>query len=430
FYTSITAIGAFAMLGLFTLIVYPRAIGRWVLPGVLAVAFAAPEVVNKAQYVTGRLAATQTLSLPPFIEALANIFRDYTGPAFVVWAGLFILGLGLMVVRRSGRRAHVLALLLWAAGMPVLLYLSNPVLGFFSPRYAWWVLPGLALLAAWGLAELPRAGQILAGGILALMLFLPLPRDGHYQIWDVLSPLGDDFAWLREHMQWGDVILSHDRNTCGATEEWDYYLRAYFPTGVRFVDTPAGFRRIWVLNPKDLPDDLQARLNDQHIPGRFVGPPGCLFRLYEAPPDVEGIAFANGMRFHGAEVLREGSPVSGPLVMHEGEAIQVRLWWSVDRPPELDYSVNTLLRRGSTVYDTVDGPPLAAYPVDAPTETSRWLPGTVYVETRTLTLPFPGANTYTVGMIVYFWADGVPISAPGVDSDGVLPLLQVRVKSY
>ncbi len=430
FYTSLTSFGAFLILGIFTLIVYRMAVWRWWLPGVLASLLAAPEIVAKAQIAGARVAATQTLTLPSLPEALLRLFQDYTGLTWPLWAFFLLIVIWQIIRRPTRQRAYAVALLVWAVAVPVLLYTLNPLTGFFSARYAWWVLPGIALLMGWGLSYLPRIGQVVSALAMSAALFFPLPSGSPYQIWDVLSPLNENFAWLRENMQWGDVVLNHTDHDCGAPEEWDYYLRTYFPNSLRFVDSPQTYRRLWVLNPDDLPDEMENNLRQQYLHGRFVGPPGCLFRLYEAPPDVQGIAFENGLRFHGADVLDGDNPVSGPLVRHEGETVRLRLWWSADRAPELDYSISTYLARNDTIYDQIDGPPEAFYPPDAPPETSRWQPGTYYVEERQLTLPYPAGGFYDLKLVVYFWEDGVPVSAPGVDERGHLPLLRIQVRSY
>ena len=162
-----------------------------------------------------------------------------------------------------------------------------------------------------------------------------------------------------------------------------------------------------------------------------MGPPGCTFRLYEGPPNPAGILFENGMRFHGADIMDGPNPNTGPLVRREGEPVQLRLWWSVDHNLDLDYSVNTMLTRSGTVYDTVDGPPAAFYPPSAPLETSRWIPGQYYVELRQLRLPFPAARgRYSINMAVYFWVDVVPVPAPGVDENGLLSIAGLSVQRY
>jgi hypothetical protein len=187
---------------------------------------------------------------------------------------------------------------------------------------------------------------------------------------------------------------------------------------------------LWVLNPGDQPAAIKQTLAEQYIPGRFVGPPGCLFGLYEAPPDPVGILYENGLRFHGADIMDGANPFSGPLVRHEGEAVRLRLWWSVDEAVPLDYSIKTFLGRGETIIDAVDGPPALIYPSDAPTATSQWQAGQFYVEERNLTLPYPASGSYAIRLVVYFWEDPVPVLAPRLDDNGHLTLGRVTVKSY
>ena len=430
FYTSFTSAGAFMVLGLFTLLVYRWRVWRWWLPGALAGVLILPLVAAKAQLAVDRVEATQTLTPPPLPQALLRLFQDYTGYSFVLWVVLFVVATVLIVLFVRRHRVYPVAFFVWAVGMPLAMYVLNPVLGFFSPRYAWWIMPGIALWVGWGLAALPRSGTAAAVLMLTGMLFYPLPQVGQYQIWQNLSPLNENFAWLRDHMQWGDVILYDPGNRCGATEEWDYYRRTYFPNGLQFVDAPGDFRRVWVLNHSRQPETLQTILDTRYIPGRFVGPPGCVFRLYEAPPDIEGVLFENGMRFHGFDLMEGEQPVLNPVARHEAESVRLRLWWSAERQLDLDYSVSTYLKRESQIIDQVDGPPNAYFPPDAPAETSRWTPGQLYVEERELHLPYPSSGSYALFMAVYFWDDPLPVAAPGVNDDGHLRLWSVPVRSY
>jgi hypothetical protein len=125
-------------------------------------------------------------------------------------------------------------------------------------------------------------------------------------------------------------------------------------------------------------------------------------------------------------------PWTLPLVRHEGEAVRIRLWWSVDRIPDLDYSVNTYIySRNSGMVTEVNGPPQVYDPPNAPQETSRWQPGQLYVEERTLQLPYPTAKSAVgIYLVVYFWGDGKRIAAPGVNQDTALFLRVLTVKAY
>jgi len=219
---------------------------------------------------------------------------------------------------------------------------------------------------------------------------------------------------------------------CGQPEEWDYFIRTYFPQGLQFIQNPDGYRRVWYItyDGQQNPQLFQA-ITKGRVAERFVGPAGCLFRLYEAPPDSVGIPFENGLRFHGMDVMDGERPWSAPLVRREGESIRVRLWWSVDQPPPLDYSIGTYVMRDDHVFAEADSPPQLIYPEDAPQETSRWKPGQYYVEQRDLVLPYPTpAITMYIKMAVYFWQDGKRLSAPGMDENHLLTLARLTVMGY
>ena len=336
FYLSYTGAIVILLLFLFSLIVYRRRAWYWWRPGLLSAALILPQLLSIAGFLLQRARAASPPELLPLLPAMARLYMDFSGSAWPLWALLTVIALLLLLRHERSRPAVAAALVLWALCMPLLMYLLNPWLRLFHGRYLWWILPGLALLLARGLAWLPRRGLRVAMVLLCTTLFAPLPTGSPYQIFDVLSPLEDNFRWLRGQMQWGDVLLANTaevRNRCGAEEEWDYHLRAWLPQGLQFIDAPAGQRRIWVLNPDRQPPELRAQLAAERVPGRFVGPPGCLLQLHESAPHEAGIPYANGLRFHGAELMDGARPYSGPPVLREGQTLQLRVWWSVDAPP-------------------------------------------------------------------------------------------------
>ena len=62
---------------------------------------------------------------------------------------------------------------------------------------------------------------------------------------------------------------------------------------------------------------------------------------------------------------------------------------------------------------------------------SQWLPGRFYVEERTLTVP-DGVITasYPIDLTVYQWWDNVRLNAPGVNTDHLLTIQHVFIKSW
>ena len=435
FYISYTSAVAVLMLGLLTLLVYRRAVWRWWLPGALLALLILPEVLALRETAVARVEATRTLTPGPLPEALYNLFWNWAGPLFPIWLALLALATVLHLVRQRPLDARRLALLVWALVMPLLMYVLNPLLGFFSARYAWWIMLGLALWMGWGLAFLPRAGVIVSAGLLAVMLFYPLPMD-QYSIWgDRISPLGENFAWMRERIQWGDVLLADPSNDCGAPEEWDYYRRVYFPEGLQAVPRPAGYRRVWYILAAGRQDaELEQTLRDAYWFREQVGPARCIITLHEAPPDTTGVLFENGMRFHGADVLdADGRVRSQPVAMHEGEVLRLRLWWSADAAIDGDYEITLRLlgERNNRNMATSPAPPRMVHPADAPSAASQWQAGQYYIEERELRLrPTLRSGAYQLFLGITPAGSDEYIGFAGADEGGLLPLDDVHVKAY
>src|SRR5262249_10527040 len=156
----------------------------------------------------------------------------------------------------------------------------EPKLGFYPPRrYGWWYVFGVALLVGMSLSHLPRPGRWAVAGLFVVMTFTPFQLNGYNFI---VTPLGDDLSWLRDHIQAHDALLLDPAATCYWPEEWDYYSRLYFPEGLNLVSQPEGTERLWyVASENDASLTYEHQLSQTRMPGRFVGPPGCLMRLYE-----------------------------------------------------------------------------------------------------------------------------------------------------
>jgi len=421
FYSHYTSFFAFALIGLYTLFVYRQAIWHWWLPSTLTAIAAIPQIVSKWEGFATRTIVYRNMQLPPLPQAVRDLAAVFTGPTFLWWVILFVLASVLIIFRRS-IRPQLFALAIWVC-TPVGVYLLQDRLGLFqSPKYLWWVLPGLAVWIGWGLSRLPNMARRVVGVVLVVAMFWPTALDAHQ------PPLAFDTAFqgLRNSLQPDDVILIDPNCDCKHTEAWDYYMRLYFPNGLRFVNDPARARRVWYVSrdwQKDLPTQQLAATG--RVAGTFFGPPSFLFRLYEAPPDVKGVLFENGMRFHGAEVIGVSSP--NGVAFRAGQTVRVRLWWSVDRAVGLDYSVGVYLPTDNVTVQ-VDGPPQVS---DAPKETSRWVTGRYYIDERQFTLP-PRlyGKPYPIFMSVYQWWDNVRIAAPGVNQDKLLPIQTISVHAW
>jgi hypothetical protein len=481
FYTYLTSAVSFGALGLYTLLVYPRRVWRWALPALVALPLAVPLVLSKLETVVERVDVLEGRALPPFFAAMWSFYSHYGGVVAPLWALLFALataaaawrwwaqrkargtvvgqtgGLSPLLKRVSSnplisplRRRSALALLVWMSVGPALMYFLDNVLDFFSPRYSWWVLIGVALWMGVALAALPRAGRVLAGVLLAGIMFAPVPFD--YYSLQAYRPFSANFAWLRERLQPGDAILLDTncggglaprlgddgetlelgrRFTCGTPEQWHYFIDVYFPDGgLHFITEPGDERRIWYVKQAGWHDlSLEERVRAGRVEREFVGPWDFLIMLYEAPPDPEGIPFANGMRFHGADFLEDDGRVwTGPLVRHDDKPMRVRLWWSVDEPVTFDYSISVQMQRDGGVIAQADGAPNVT---GEPREITRWETGRYYIDERELFIPWPTRpRAYAMMLAVYDWGTGERVPAPGVNADTFLPLRTLYIQSH
>ncbi len=419
FYVSFTGAVAWAALGLFTLIVYRRKVWRWWLPGLLMAVLIVPLVLQKASLVVSRTHATANTRLDPLPTALMNIYSQWIGSIAPIWIVLLALAVVLLIAREQ-RRALTLALIVWAL-LPIALYASNGVLGFFNPGYAWPIPLGFALLYGVGLRPLPRLARAAVAVAFALIALVPtFTRSAGNPF-----SFGTAFGWLAQHAQNGDVVLIDPLCRCGSPEVFDYYTRVYFPDGgLTYVAKAGTAERIWYVTGASRPDPkTRASVEQGRVAGIFVGPPTRLFRLYEAPPNSAGTPFANEMRFDGVERLDP----TDPPIYHEGDPINLRLWWAADAAPKLDYSV------GLYVFDDLGNLVMHedAPPQTTPQATSQWQPGQFYIEQRTVQLPYPlAAGLYHLRMAVYWFGDPKPISAPGVDTNTMLPLFDFTVVAW
>lgn len=442
FNTSFTAVTTFLILGLVTLLLYRRALWRWWLPGVVGGLLSVPTLLKVLPTATdpNRADAIRAGDLDPFVPAVRDLFATQTGDHALVW-GILLGGataLALFEGRRytlsdqtaagKPRRAALAALIIWVVTLLPVLYVTQNQIGFFNPRYSWIMLPGYALLIGRGSSRLSYPA---AAGVAILctgLMFAP----GEINALKIdAPPLESSLRWLRDHLETGDVVLVDPALPCAGAHEWEVLTQVYFPAGLHFVDAPTHHRRVWYVKNKNTSNAaLQARIEQGRVAGRFVGPPTCLFRVYERPPLADGILFDNGMRFHGHTIISGDANGAGPVtVRHEGEALRVRLWWSADHALAADYSVGLHLvdPHGQLVAQSDAAPQV----IDGPHETSRWAIGPYYSEERTLTIPNPtGRGEYRLMLVVYQWWDNTRIPAPGVTPSGQLNLQRVDVWSW
>ncbi len=209
-------------------------------------------------------------------------------------------------------------------------------------------------------------------------------------------------SWFAEHIRPGDVVIKDPYCVCGVPIAWDYFLPQYFPQGdLPWATEPGTHSRVWYLTTTGWKQDekLKASIVDGRKESIFVGPWNFLLRLYEGPPLWQGVGFGNEVALNGFEIP------DNRTTFRENETVQVKLWWSALKKPDMDYSISL------AVFDQ-DGKPMAqddgpAHAEGTPEQMTDWTPGKYYEDYRTFTMPVgaPGIN-YTLVVTVYNWQTG------------------------
>jgi hypothetical protein len=246
--------------------------------------------------------------------------------------------------------------------------------------------------------------------------------------------VGGSLSWLSKNMQAGDVLLIDPEVIANTNmhEEWDLFAQMFFPLGLPLVDDPTGHQRVWYTRTSEIDTQTELAILENRQKRQFFGEITLLTQLYEAPPDVAGVPFENGMRYHGAQLLHRGQNLNRYVpTFHEDEALTVRLWWSVDAPLELDYSVGVfVLDDGTTAFSSDSAPQVVNLEPggnELPEATSQWETGRYYVEEREIVIP-DGANSLV--LTVYQWWDGVRVPAPETDANDLLEITPLYVKAW
>ncbi|MBN1284216.1 MAG: glycosyltransferase family 39 protein [Anaerolineae bacterium] len=354
--------------------------------------------------------------------------------------GVIVLGAagGLVWLwRRDSRakRAAVVWLAVWGVATPLAAYVTREQLGLFVTRYLSFTLIGIYALLGLGLAALPRRLRLLLAGLLVALMFAPWQPFDHRPNYNDTYPTRDVIVYLGAHMQPDDVLLlASDLHTLPYALDWWYYESIYAPPGgvPRLASGDLSARRIWYLEDRRKPDAaLKDLMRQDHIAITSHDAGNLQITLYESPPDSDpGIRVGEHIVFRGVDVIP--NPYRAPYWYHVAEEMEVRLWWSVDAPPELDYSMSLRIVDKSTgeIIAQSDGPPAGAL---TPHATSAWEPGRIYRDDRSMKFPFDmHMGNYDLQLVVYWWGDGAPLRftlEDGTTTD-VLSLTPISVLSF
>lgn len=457
FYTTYTIATAYVAIGGYLLVVNRKHRGWWLFTALIAGVLMLPGIVRISNLVLFRLSGVDTTDdlVTLFDQQHLRTLQQLIGaridsPMFWIWVAGTVISFFIYVYftlkQRSSRSLMTSG---WFIGIFVATLTIGPVLGLNHARYFWWILPGIALWYGIAIANLPSITHTGIVGMMVFGMFMPLPKS----LYTDKIPFEQFLPLLRDSAQPGDVLVIDPSCSinfrCGRAEDIYYYFNlTYFEDQmVTKVKAPADQRRIWHLMQNGLQDPtLEAEIANGRIASKFIGPPDFFFQLYEAPPDPEGILFENGVRFHGLDVIRDDRIMNPPIILHEGESLTLRVWWSIDRPVGRDLSRLMFIGEGANQppLSAVDGPPTPSelrYPHQSlPHQTSAWQPRQLYVEEVNLQVPREmneyiegvptGYNTLDVYLALYQWWDGQRIYSDSANEDGLLSVLPLQVLAW
>jgi hypothetical protein len=192
-----------------------------------------------------------------------------------------------------------------------------------------------------------------------------------------------------------------------------WHIRHYldpllFARQVSSVEEAIAHKRVWYVtydwfNPaiRDTFKAIEATHRLQKVVGDCNRTWCYLLQLMEAPPNASPIVFGDQIAFWGAKI---SPPSDNTLTVH--------LWWRVDSPPNLDYTMSLqLLSREGLLVAQSDG--MIIDRDHGPIPTLALQPHITYIDVRTLELPpnlLPAP--YQLGLVVYNWRNNerLPLS--------------------
>jgi hypothetical protein len=375
---------------------------------------------------------------PTSVEAIVELVNVATNGQPIVYALVLVVGavvflrrsvqLSIRISRSANPRAAYILSLLWGIGVPVIALTINLFASVYTQRYVTYLSVGLALAVGAGLvalglliSQLNRqdarfAKRVSVGALLGFAAI---------SLWALPSQLPQDRVPLRDLLhnlsaaaRPGDVVFFDKANTGDRLVEWQYrhYLTPeLWETAASSEEEAQAARRVWYVTANWFDDAVRATFTDlehSHPVQTVLTPSQCdrqwcyLIQLMEAPPWQAPATFGDRMAFWGTDV----DGVSR-------EAIQTRLWWRVEQPPDADYSLSLQLLDGSGALVAQTDGPINHYGAEI-VQTSQLEPDRIYIDHRAITLPpdLP-AGEYTLALAVYQAWDGVRLTLPdGRDS--------------
>jgi hypothetical protein len=369
---------------------------------------------------------------PGFDDLLANYPRWVAGGQRVLMAalvGLAAVGLARWWRARPGPdTARLMVLLIaWSVVVPLAMHLLRHQFHLTSSRYLAYGIPGLLLALGVGLGALSPIARWLAAVAMLAYAVVPLPFDLYRPPYSDEKPTREAVRAMGERYQPGDAVLVDPACRCGRSVEWTYWESLYYPGGrmVRVADPGRAGRRLWyVADERTIDPVLAGAVARGRIETATFGAFYMRGRLYEGPPDRRGVRVGAALRFHGHDLA-----TTGPF--RPGDRLEVRLWWSVDAAPADHLFEVSVLAPGGLPVATAAGSPEGSF---APPRTSRWEPGRLYVDQRSVVLPLRlRAGVYPVRLVTLRGEGRTvvpPEETPGSPPREAIALGEVEVFTY
>lgn len=384
---------------------------------------------------TGAQLGTYWTSIPTTPRSISELLALITNGQLVLYGLLLVAGLVIHLLdrrRAAQKRQPFYGLaLLWGVGVPALTLMVNLVASVYTPRYISYLTPGMSLAVGAALVGLGarwskhparhainhRAAWV-GLGVFVILVGTALPgylpvRTPHRDIYRAMSQIArpDDAIYL---------IGSTARDPV-ARWQMEQYLDPPIYTHTLASLDGALPRRIWYITDDWFGAGIQDRfsaLERTHPLQTVIG--DCtrawcyLAQLMEAPPQAHPQMFGDVLGFLGADIDQS-----------RRDDLRLRLWWRVDTPPLLDYSIGLhVLAHDGTLIAHSDGP-INHYGVDI-IQTSRMQPGQIYIDHRALTLPADApSNEYRLSVVVYQSWDGVRLPLPNAADHLIIGTLRL-----
>jgi hypothetical protein len=351
-------------------------------------------------------------TLPTNATTIGNLILLATNAQPLLYAAILLIGLALLWRKRLYWLAAG-----WAIAVPIFMFAGNLIVPIYEPRYATSLVPGLGLLVGISLAALPGR-RIMK--VVPLLVFMVLATSTIHSGSIIRLRLRDYLREMESAYRPGDAVYLAGMEINPYDHVNTYQYRHYAPSAWRYLQSPLystahlmsvdsfdSPRCLWFITPRWSDAQVQAdfgAIAKRRPLQRVIGDNQTyLIQQLCGPPQVEPKKFGDALRFLGMDITSKTR-----------KALTLKLWWDVEKTPNLDYSFGVYLldAQGKTVAQR-DGP-IVSFWGGATVQTSQLTSGVFYVDLRTLALPadLPPGH-YSLALAVYQPWDQVRLPVAG-----------------